>query len=150
MPIALFVLLETWLWLHLRPLVAGFLELRIWRVWGAALTGWLVRRSPWQAFACFALPMLALLPAKFLDLWLLKGGHVLWAVALLIALKLFSFGVLAFIERACRPALRRLPLYRHIYAFVQRLRRWAKRQTRPWRLWFRHMRERLRSDQEAD
>jgi hypothetical protein len=107
--LALVFLLEAWLWTHLAPVV-GWVVARIpLRAIKAAVAGWIERLPPAATLVVFVVPIVVLLPFKFLGLWLLAHGHWLDALALLALAKLAGLGVTAFIFELTRPKLCSLP-----------------------------------------
>src|SRR3954465_4087783 len=69
--LALFFLVEAWLWDHLRPLVAAVVNVIAWdklKTRLAALVEWL---PPWAVLIVFVIPFIVLLPLKFLEVYFL-------------------------------------------------------------------------------
>ena len=62
-------LLEAWLWDHLEPIVARVVNLVPWgrvKVW---LKGTIEGLPPWAALGVFIIPLIVLLPLKFLEVF---------------------------------------------------------------------------------
>ncbi|GGP24163.1 hypothetical protein [Silvimonas iriomotensis] len=137
LPFALLLALQSWLWLHLRRGAEWLLAWPVWRRWGAGVMRWLRARTPFQAMLCFIVPVLLTNPPRLICVYLLAKGHWLASAVLYVTLKSLEFGSVAVVERACRPVLRTVRLYRRGYLFVARWRRWTRRQLRPWRQWWR-------------
>jgi hypothetical protein len=91
-------------------------------------------------------PVVLLLPIKFLGLWMLAHGSWLGAMATLGLAKVVSMGVTAFIFDVTRPKLLQLPwfrwLYEHVLAWLARahalidpikveIKAWLRRELRP-------------------
>ena len=83
-PVALFLLFEEWGWEPLAACFAALGRLPVWR----QLERLIARLPPWAALLAFGVPVLALIPAKLLALYLLGGGHVAAGLGLVIAAKL--------------------------------------------------------------
>jgi hypothetical protein len=66
----------------------------------------------------FVVPVILLLPLKFLGLWMLAHGQWLGAVAVLAIAKMVSLGVTAFIFELTRPKLLQLAWFRQLYDWV--------------------------------
>src|SRR5436305_1528353 len=69
--LALFFLVEAWLWDHLRPLVAAVVNVIAWdklKARLAALVEWL---PPWAVLIVFVIPFLVLLPLQSLEVYLI-------------------------------------------------------------------------------
>ena len=113
--LALIFLLEAWLWSHLAPIV-GWIVARIpLREVKARIAAWIERLPPAATLGVFVVPVLLLLPFKFLGLWMLAHGHWLDALAVLALAKVVGLGVTAFIFDLTRPKLLELPWFRWFY-----------------------------------
>src|SRR5258708_23713984 len=111
---AVVFLLEAWLWTHLAPIV-GWIVARIpLRAIKAAVAAWIERLPPSATLVVFVVPIVVLLPFKFLGLWLLAHGHWLDALALLALAKMAGLGVTPFIFDITRPKLFQLALFRSL------------------------------------
>src|SRR5256885_16658967 len=80
--LALFFLVEAWLWDHLRPLVAAVVNLIAWDRLKARLATLIEWLPPWAVLIVFVIPFVVLLPLKFLEVYLLV--HRQWAAAILV------------------------------------------------------------------
>ncbi len=81
--LALVFLFEAWLWEHLAPVVGWVvarIPLRQIKAWIAA---WIERLPPAATLVVFIVPVLLLLPLKFLGLWMLTQGFWLGALGVL-------------------------------------------------------------------
>src|SRR5262245_37172769 len=106
--LALVFLFEAWLWTHLAPVVASIVARIPLRAIKAAIAHW-VEDLPPTALVVFVVPIGALLvPLKFLEVWMLVGGHWFGAIAVLAIAKVIGVGVTAFIFDATRPKLLQL------------------------------------------
>jgi hypothetical protein len=65
--LALLFLLEAWLWDHLQPLVAWAVSLIPWSRLKARLARAIAGLPPWATLFVFAVPFIAMLPLKFLE-----------------------------------------------------------------------------------
>ena len=113
--LALFFLLEAWLWEHLRPLVAAVVNIVAWdklKARLAALVEWL---PSWAVLIVFVIPFLVLLPLKFLEVYLVVHRQWIAAILVLVLAKLLGLGVTAFIFELTRPKLLQLPWFRWFY-----------------------------------
>ena len=137
--LALIFLFEAWLWTHLAPIV-GWIVARIpLRAIKVAVAAWIERLPPAATLAVFAVPIVVLLPFKFLGLWLLAHGHWLDALALLAVAKLAGVGVTAFIFDLTRPKLLQLAWFRQLYDRVMLWLAWAHELIDPIKLRIRSM-----------
>jgi hypothetical protein len=77
---------------------------------------------PYATLLVFLVPVVLLLPVKFLGLWLLARGSWLGAMATLGLAKVVSMGVTAFIFEVTRPKLLQIAwfcwLYEHMLAWL--------------------------------
>jgi hypothetical protein len=136
--LALVFLFEAWLWTHLAPVVA-FIVARIpLRAMKAAIASWVHDLSPAATLGVFIVPVLLLLPFKFLEVWTLVHGRWLSAIAVLVFAKLIGVGVSAFIFDIARPKLLQLTWFRRFYDRVITWLDWAHAVTDP-------IKQRLRS-----
>jgi hypothetical protein len=114
-PLALVFLIEAWLWEHLAPIVAAIVaRLPLARL-KAEIAVRIEALPPAATLGVFVLPVLLLLPFKFLALWALAHGHWLEAVGLLALAKVVSVGITAFIFEVTRPKLLQLYWFRRLY-----------------------------------
>jgi hypothetical protein len=139
--LALIFLLEAWLWSHLAPVVAWIVARLPLRQIKTAVVASIERLPPAATFVVFVVPVLLLLPFKFLGLWMLAHGHWLDAIAVLALAKLVGLGVTAFIFDLTRPKLLQLAWFRRLYERVMIWLAWAHELTDPikrrLRSWFR-------------
>src|SRR5204863_104089 len=116
--LALFFLVEAWLWEHLRPLVAAVVNVIAWdrlKARLAALIEWL---PPWAVLIVFVVPFIVLLPLKFLEFYLLVQRQWIAAVLVLVLAKLVGLGVTAFIFDITRAKLLQMAWFRWLYEVV--------------------------------
>ncbi|MFL6797124.1 MAG: hypothetical protein ACJ8F3_06905 [Xanthobacteraceae bacterium] len=124
--LALFFLLEAWLWERLAPLVAWIVARLPWHRIKAALRAWIMQLPPAATFAVFLVPIMLLLPLKFLGIWMLAHGSWLGALGVLAIAKVVSLGVTAFIFDLTRPKLLQLAWFRWLYDYVLVWVHWAR------------------------
>ena len=123
--LALVFLFEAWLWEHLKPVVArivGWIPLAALK---ARITAAIEHLPPYATLFVFLVPVVLLLPLKFLGLWMLAKGFWLGAVAVLGLAKVVSLGVTAFIFELTRPKLLQLPWFRWLYEHMLVWLAWA-------------------------
>lgn len=109
--LALILLFEEWGW---KPLAAGLAWLARFRLI-ARLEALIARLPPYPSLLVFAAPSAILLPVKIGGLWLLAGGHVFAAGALLAAAKVVSTALVARIFTLTKPALMQIGWFRRAY-----------------------------------
>jgi len=123
--LALVFLFEAWLWERLAPIV-GFVVARIpWAAFKARIAASIEQLPPYPTLLVFLIPILLLLPLKFLGLWMLAHGFWLGALAVLALAKMVSLGVTAFIFDLTRPKLLQLPWFRWLYDHILVWLAWA-------------------------
>ena len=116
--LALIFLFEAWLWDRLAPIVAWVVA-RIPLAGLKARIAALVQRLPPAAtLFVFIVPVLLLLPLKFLGLWMLAHRHWLGAFTVFAFAKVLSLGVTAFIFDLTRDKLLQLAWFARLYAWV--------------------------------
>jgi hypothetical protein len=123
--LALVFLFEAWLWDHLAPAVRWLVERIAWRKLRERVAALIERLPPYPTFLVFLIPIVLLLPIKFVGLWMLARGYWLGAVATLAAAKVVSMGVTAFIFDLTRPKLLQLPWFFRLYERVLKWLAWA-------------------------
>lgn len=137
--LALLFLMEAWLWDHLEPIVARVVGLLPW----GRVKDWIKRSietlPPWAALGVFVVPLVALLPLKFLEVYFLATQQWLAAVLVLVAAKLLGLGVTAFVFDATRDKLLQMAWFSRIYDWFMRARAWAHAQTEPVRERLKHL-----------
>lgn len=157
--LALVFLFEAWLWEHLRPVVAVIVDRIAWARLKARAAAAIAHLPPYPTLGVFLVPVVLLLPLKFLGLWMLARGSWLGAMATLALAKVVSMGVTAFIFDVTRPKLLQLPWFRWLYTHVldwlarahalidpikAEIKAWARRELRPLRRRLRRLRWLLR------
>jgi len=116
--LALLFLLEAWLWEHLRPVVAWVVDRIAWKRLQARFASAIAHLPPYPTLLIFLIPIILLFPLKLLGLWMLAHGSWLGATAVLVAAKMMSVGVTAFIFEVTRPKLMQLGWFRWLYDHV--------------------------------
>jgi hypothetical protein len=116
--LALVFLFEAWLWEHLARVVASVVA----RLPVAAIrrraAAWIEGLPPAATLVVFIVPVLLLVPFKFLGLWMLARGHWLDAIGVLVLAKMIGLGVTAFIFDLTLPKLLQLAWFRRLYGWV--------------------------------
>ena len=148
--LALFFLLEAWLWTHLGPIVARIVARIPLRAIKERIAAWIEHLPPAATLVVFIVPVVLLLPLKFLGLWMLAHGSWLGAFVVLALAKVVSMGVTAFIFDLTRPKLLQLPWFRWFYehmlvwlAKAHALIDPIKHEIREWAAAFRHRLRRI-------
>jgi hypothetical protein len=116
--LALFLLLEAWLWRHLEPIIARIVDAIPLDRLKARIAAWLEQLPPGPTLFVFIVPFILLLPLKFLEVWFIAHRDWLGAIVTLIAAKLLGLGVFAFIFEATRPKLLQMPWFRTFYEWA--------------------------------
>lgn len=116
-PVLLVLLFEEWGW---EPLARAFARLGQLPLW-ARLEGLITRLPPWAALLAFGVPVAALIPLKFLALYLFSQGHMTTGLTLLIAAKIVGTALVARLFELTQPALMRLAWLARLYV--------------PWKRW---------------
>jgi hypothetical protein len=91
----------------------------------ARTAAWIEGLPPAATLVVFVVPIILLLPLKFLGLWMLAHGYWLGALAVLAFAKVVSLGVTAFIFELTRPKLLQLAWFRSLYDRVMIWLAWA-------------------------
>jgi hypothetical protein len=129
--LALLFLLEAWLWDRLEPLVARLVALIPLASLKARLARAIEGLPPWATLLVFAVPFIAMLPLKFLEVYFLATRNWLGAAAVIVFVKLAGLGVTAFIFDLTRGKLLQMAWFRRVYDALIRLRHWAHDITAP-------------------
>src|SRR5712692_9589120 len=116
--LALVFLFETWLWERLKPIVGWFVSFIPWEDFKARLAAAIEHLPPYPTLLVFLVPVMLLLPLKFLGIWMLAHGFWLGALGVLALAKVVSLGVTAFIFDLTRPKLLQLSWFRSLYERV--------------------------------
>ena len=119
--LALFLLVEEWLWDMLTALGR---RLTVW-LHLAAFERWLARTTPKVAMAALLLPVLLILPVKFVGLLLFAHGRIVQGIGLLIAAKLFATLLISRMFAITRPQLLTFAWFSRLYSTVTRWLNWA-------------------------
>jgi hypothetical protein len=123
--LALVFLLEAWLWEHLAPLVAWVVERLPLRTLKEKIAAAIKDLPPAATLVVFVIPIIVLLPLKFLEFFLLAHRKWFAAVLVLVLAKLLGLGVTAFIFDLTRPKLLQLAWFRWLYDHVIAWLAWA-------------------------
>jgi hypothetical protein len=129
--LALIFLFEAWLWSHLAPVVGWIVALVPWARFKARVAATIERLPPYPTLLVFLVPVVLLLPLKFLGLWLLARGFWLGALGVLAFAKIVSLGVTAFIFDLTRPKLLQLNWFRWFYEHMLVWLGWAHELVEP-------------------
>ncbi|MGN6570913.1 MAG: hypothetical protein ACTHLO_05815 [Pseudolabrys sp.] len=129
--LALLFLLEAWLWDHLQPLVARLVALIPLAALKRGVARLVASLPPWAVLFVFVVPLIALLPLKFLEVYFLARRQWLLAAAVILFVKLVGVGVTAFIFDVTRDKLLQMAWFRRVYVWVLWARDWAHEQTEP-------------------
>ena len=123
--LALVFLFEAWLWERLAPGVAWVVARIPLHALKLRISAAIERLPPIATLVVFVVPVLLLLPIKFLGLWMLTRGHWLGALGVLALAKVVSLGITAFIFDLTRPKLLQLAWFSWLYGQVMAWLRWA-------------------------
>jgi hypothetical protein len=123
--LALVFLFEAWLWSHLAPVVAWIVAHIPLRAIKARVRALIDRLPPAATLVVFIVPVLLLLPLKFLGFWMLAHGSWLGALGVLAFAKMLSVGVTAFIFDVTQPKLMQMAWFRWLYDRVMAGLAWA-------------------------
>jgi hypothetical protein len=129
--LAVLFLIEAWLWDHLEPIIARIVGLIPWQGVKTVLARLIARLSPEATLVIFVVPFLALMPLKFLEVWLLVKHQWIGAILVLVLAKLLGLGVTAFIFEMTRDKLLQMAWFRRVYEFFMWLRGWAHEKVEP-------------------
>ena len=109
--LAVLIVFEEWGWRPLSAALARLAEIDL----VARLEMRVRLLSPWPALAVFLVPSLLFLPLKLAALWLIAGGHAVWATLLFVLAKLAGTALYARIFQLTHPALMRLAWFAGLY-----------------------------------
>jgi hypothetical protein len=129
--LALLFLMEAWLWDHLQPLVARLVALIPLDGLKRGIARLVASLPPWAVLFVFAIPLIAMLPLKFLEVYFLATRNWLGAVLVILFVKLTGVGITAFIFDVTRDKLMQMAWFRRVYVWVMWARDWAHAQTEP-------------------
>jgi hypothetical protein len=129
--LALLLLLEAWLWDHLEPVVARVVNVIPWGKVRTSIAPLLDKLPPYVALVVFIVPVIVLLPLKFLEVYFIATGNWFGAIVALIFAKLLGLGVTAFVFDVTRDKLLQIVWFRRMYDWFIWARDWARTQTEP-------------------
>jgi hypothetical protein len=122
---AIVILVETWLWERIGPLVRRIVELLPFEALKQAIHDGIERLPPYATLAVFAIPAALLFPFKLAALALLASGHLILGGFVLVLAKVVGVGITAFLFETCKPKLMQIPLFVRLYATWNRWLAWA-------------------------
>jgi hypothetical protein len=129
--LALLFLFEAWLWDRLQPIVARIVAVIPWGRIKPAFIRLVDRLSPQATLALFGVPLVALLPLKFFEIWFLTHRQWVAAVLVLVTAKLVGLGVTAFIFEVTKDKLLQMAWFGRLYQFFLWARQWAHEKIAP-------------------
>jgi hypothetical protein len=129
--LALLFLLEAWLWDHLAPLVARLVNLIPWGRLRERFARLIEILPPWAVLIVFIIPVIVLLPLKFLEVYLLAKRQWLAAVVVLLVVKLLGLGITAFVFDMTRGKLLQMAWFKRMYDWFMWVRAWAHERVEP-------------------
>jgi hypothetical protein len=129
--LALLLLLEAWLWDHLEPVVARVVNVIPWGKVRSSLARLLEKLPPYAALVVFIVPVIILMPLKFLEVYFIATRNWFGAVVVLVFAKLLGLGVTAFVFDVTRDKLLQIAWFRRMYDWFIWARDWARTQTEP-------------------
>src|SRR5258708_24557056 len=136
--LAIIFLIEAWLWDHLEPVVAWFVELIPLRSFKQWLAERVDRLSPAMTLIVFIVPVIPLFPLKLVGLWLLTHEYWISAILTIIFAKFLGVGVAAFVFDVTRSKLLEMRWFETLYEFVLNLRAKANNLVDPLRRLLKH------------
>jgi hypothetical protein len=103
--LAIIFLFESWLWEITGRTVAWCLRNFPFQQQARDLVGRIEMLSPVNTLWLFIIPVLVLLPLKFVALYMLAQGSIFSGILTIIFAKLAGFGVTSFLFTLCKPKL---------------------------------------------
>lgn len=122
---AIVILVETWLWERIGPLIGRIVALLPFAALKQAIHDGIERLPPYATLAVFAIPAALLFPFKLAALGLIASGHLVLGGLVLVLAKVVGVGVTAFLFDTCKPKLMQIPLFVRLYATWNRWLAWA-------------------------
>jgi hypothetical protein len=122
---ALVILVETWLWERLGPLIARLVEVLPFKALKQAIHEGIERLPPYATLLVFAVPAGLLFPFKLAALGLIASGHLVLGAGVLVLAKVVGVGITAFLFETCKPKLMQIPLFVRLYGLWTRWLAWA-------------------------
>ena len=98
---ALLMLIEDWLWEHLKTLTAWVAKFPLIH-W---LEKFILRLPPYPTMAVFLIPGAVLFPVKLGAVWLMTHGQVLLGIGVIVAAKVVGTAIVARLYVLCQPKL---------------------------------------------
>jgi hypothetical protein len=124
-PVALFLIVEEWLWEHLRSFIHRIVDLIPLKRIKDFLANWIRNLSPVASLLLFVAPVLILIPLKAFGWWLLSKGMFVSSLLNLVVVKLFTFAIASFIFEHTKPKLMTMNWFRVCYDVIIKWLRWA-------------------------
>ncbi len=122
---AVVILVETWIWERLGPVIARLVAVLPFKALKQAIHDAIARLPPYATLAVFAVPAALLFPFKLAALGLIASGHLVLGAGVLVLAKVVGVGVTAFLFETCKPKLLQIPLFVRLYGIWTRWLAWA-------------------------
>jgi hypothetical protein len=114
--IALFLVMEDWLWDPLLKFLRGLSKWRVVRLLEEAVA----KLPPYAALLFFAVPIILLFPFKFFGLYLIAHGQKMAGLIVFIVAKVVGTGMAAWVYSLTEPALAKLAWFVKLRAAFSR------------------------------
>lgn len=116
--VAVIFLLESWLWDVTGAVIARVIRALPFEELKQKISDRIEHLGPFATLGLFIVPVMVLLPLKFMALWLLAQGFVFSGISTILLAKLAGFGVSSFLFTLCKPKLLQLRLIRWLYRHI--------------------------------
>ena len=136
--VALFVLVESWLWRRTVDFGYWLVRLVPMEAFKRGVAALVSKLPPYVALLVFALPVLLIEPIKLAGIYLLTHRHVFLGILVFIAAKLVAVAIIAFMFEICRDKLMQISWFPKFYALFIRAWHWAHTFLDPYKAWARN------------
>ncbi len=141
--LALAFIAEAWLWDKTGAAIQKLIDALPLDALKQRIGGAIESLSPIRTVGIFIIPVLVLLPIKFMALWFLAHGWVFSGVGTIILAKLAGLGVSSYLFTLCKPKLLQLAWMRWLYKHCLIWREKAAKLLRPYTAFIRQYRRNL-------
>lgn len=122
---ALVILIETWIWERVGPLISRLVALLPFKQLKQAIRDAVERLPPYATLVVFAVPAILLFPFKLAALALIARGHLILGGGVFFLAKVVGVGTAAFLFETCKPKLMQIPAFVWAYDHWLRWLAWA-------------------------
>lgn len=133
MVLAVLFLVEAWIWQRMEPVVRWFTTRLPFDRLKAAVSHWARDLPAYGALVLFLSPLLLIEPLQCIAIWAYAHHHWLMGSVILVLIKLFGVGLMAFLFAVCERQLMSIGWFAQLVELFLKVKQWAELEVEPLR-----------------